>query len=476
MATLKRVESVVGPCPQFDIIEPWSPESGEPWELQVCLPELNADTASAVLNAANAAQDAASPVKNAAGASAAARRDIEDQATIGAGETAAVGRALDQGLLVPECFAVEGLAATRITAHDGTPWSADLATGKADATLQALSDRWVAAIHARLPQVAIESDRGPDTVDPVVHRTTGRLGARVHLAQMEHPDPEAFRRALLEATATLATGVPTIAHDALLDERWGTTLVVWLVAPHAEPLPGSAAMTAHRLTTPFAVQGLAASLELIVACGGEHHVQVAMDVTELAQRHGWGQGSLPRWMPTSDGWTFCACWSSTEGPPDALLDELVRVPNLDSAWVAPGEPVGLADQTPLATSHLVPSRHRWWQRLRDAVTDRDWLEVLTEPASGLPALETAPGLPSIYAMFGEKAPVRVVADSAGRPGLEMHLPPTSSQGAHRLLAALGEIDDPDLAGVGTWGFRNGQLLVRLWKSGVYDEPRRWTTR
>ena len=137
-------------------------------------------------------------------------------------------------------------------------------------------------------------------------------------------------------------------------------------------------------------------------------------------------------------------------------------------------PEGLADRAPVLDPTWHAGPHRCLARWRDAVVDRDRLEVVEArqrsprdaaidvhvvaslAARGATGLQFAGEMPSAALIAG------------GRHGLEYRFDRTSftDERLHAVLDALCALQDDELSPVGTWAHRAGRTLVRLWFTGA----------
>ena len=310
-AELQRAEThlvaVVGPLPQADHIEPFDAhDPAEPWELRVDLPGL---------------APARWPTVSAA------MGPWEHELTPGAPPE--VTTADDTGLRLVEWVDGGGLAARMPVAVDHGAVRLDIrrrpdAVGADD--LARIEAQLAEALHRHSPRLRLISDRGHDTVTPVVHRTSGRPGLELCF------DPEGFagtdgdtvltlRRAAVAALADVVRAradatTLRLAPDPHFELPLGSlSLLAWVVAPHGDPLPGDAPLLDARVPAPRALQAL-------LQAGGQmaHDVEVqvladADAALELIAASGapW-RGHVPRWVPTADGWRFATTWRAPLSP------------------------------------------------------------------------------------------------------------------------------------------------------------------
>ena len=224
---LTTLQRVAGDVPQADVIEPFDPDAGEPWELRCDLPDLSADTWQALRDALRHHEHELSP-----------------------GAPPEVTRADDLGVRLCDWLDGDGLSARMIVGTADGEQSLDLRrSSRADADIEVLERQLAEALHEAHPSLRLTSDRGHDTVTPVVHRTSGRLGLELYIGPevwqgLNGDEVLALRRTAVDALAS-------VVHERRLhptlqlapDVLWGTrlggmVLLVWIVAAHVGALPG----------------------------------------------------------------------------------------------------------------------------------------------------------------------------------------------------------------------------------------------
>jgi hypothetical protein len=465
------VEALLGALPQADVIVPWDEAGGEPFELRVDLPDLPLGRCLAV--------DAR-------------LRERGLQVEWVAGTPPGVTEADDRGLREEE-WLEGGLLCARMVldADGGGPLPLDLVRpSRVDPPLVELEGELARAVRAVDPALVLRSDRGPDTIAPVVHRTTGRFGVELALG------PDAFhgldgdavhvrRAAVLEAVGTVVA--ERAEHPVLQlapDVRWdvplgGMSLLLWAVAPPVAGLPRDAVGEAPSAAL---VEGLCddvptlvGELEVqVVPASAAAHLSVALETAEVAEAQGW-RGGRPRWV-RAGGWSFVPTWRVAEPEPVQVLAAVRRLRALAgvrAVRVVPGEPSGLEEAWPTVDPAWWTGARRCWVRLHDGVRDRDHLERV-EPR---PRQDSDAALESAWRAGGaELGEVQPIVDRRGRPGLEAR-PGRSALGREALpplLAAADALDEPHLCTVATLALpADGPVLRLWWRVPVDAGPRVW---
>ncbi len=345
-----RVESVLGPLPQGELID-----RGEgAVELRVDLPGLDA------------------PLWGLADA---ALRDAGLLVALAPGLPRGAREARDLGLVDVEWLGDGALlAAAPFHPDSALPAAPDLALRPPDTALAGLEhDLALAAADAG---VMIETERGPDTVDAAVHRTTGRLGLRLAAAPGADVDLDRLLRALADVIRAHAADPTTrLAPDLLVERHLGTAVVLWLIAPPAAGLPHDQPVPAGVWLPPHPHPG-DCELQLVPVDLSTHDDAVAAALPHAARLE--LLGGPPRWVHTPAGLSFAPTWRGPAAAGARFAAAVVDHPAVHAVRVVPRFPgdaphAGTLDpmwrQTPAGRSTL---------RLRDGATDRDWAPALSE--------------------------------------------------------------------------------------------------
>lgn len=457
-ATAERAEAVLeralGALPHGEILEPG--DDG-PWELRVDLPDLSLDA----LDAIEAALDAAglpAPL-------------------IVPGEPPARRAALDTGALFADTVVVDGVEWRQWLLADGTPAPLDVVRRSGvDAEVVALERELAEAIRTVDPRLVFETDRGPDTVDPIVHRPSGRFGVLATLGRdtlEPFDDLDALRQGLCAALAGVIRARVDhprlrLAPDPFRDERWGWGFGLWISAWSVAPSPGDAPIGPGRwprgeIVDP-AFAGLFDAIELqAVPATADDHLAVALSGADAAADTGATPAS-PRWV-RAPGWVFAPTWRC---PPERIGEVLPRFAAVDAYAVraVPADPIGLEDLGDLVDSAWHVGELRWIGRLRDGRTDRDlaprW-HGRTATDRDLRLIDELRRLAAVFPGAAEGiAGTRPVGDDAGRRAVEVNLTPaTAAEPVWRaVLDVIGLCETPGLADVA--------LVAQL-----VDGPRAW---
>ncbi len=465
------VEDLLGPLPQADVIEPWDvSDPDEPWELRIDLPGLHPAVWDAV-RATLGELDGASPV-------------------LVPGLRDGARDARDQGWLQDEIVAAGGLEARMPLGADGERVMPDLQVGQADDAVCALEHEVAAALQARGVTAPFASDRGPDTLTPVVHRDTGRFGVQARFSPdaLEALDGDALRALREGVVAAFADCVRAradqpvrLAPDLTWETRWGLAVTAWLIGPAAPGLPGDApigvgvspfAGVVDRWTTllPGWVEDV--EVQVLPETAGLHDAVVDAVMGAAAERDLPLLGGRPRWLLRLgvDGTepVFAPTWRVAAGRPVGdVVDALAGLPGVDAVRLVPGEPAGLGEAWQQSRPAWQIGGARWFQRIRDGLSDRDRLPHVSERARAPRDEEVEHALAHLMKRGGGAAPVarpRAIVDDAGRQGLEVWLDPRAlgEAGLRRALDAAGAVAHDDLAPLGHWGYREAIPLLYLW--------------
>ncbi len=476
LAALEALREGLGALPQADIIEPWDPGGDEPWELRVDLPGVSA---AAIEQAAHALAMLPARVQWTAGA------------------PAGVTESTDRHLRVAEFLRADGIEAVQwVDPEAGGSLTLDLARSAAvDPEVLELELELARALRTVDPGLAMRSDRGPDTVAAVVHRSSGRFGVEVVVGHeaFEGLDGDQVlgrRQAILGAVASVMG--PRAEHPRLQlapDVRFdlplgGLSLLLWAIAPPVPALPGDwpvpmedAGVAVQGLVDD--VPGLVRELEVqVLPEPSASHEAVLAAVADTAEAGGW-LGGRPRWLGGPQGpvfaptWRVCAPQAATLWPAVEALQTHAEVRALR---VVGAEPSGLEAAWPGCDPAWWVGRRRCWLRVRDGVRDRDHLErVDPRPCTDSDAALEAGWRGALESpeALGEVVPI---VDRLGRPGLEARPGPGAVrwERLQPLLAASDALDEPHLCAMATWGFVTGQPRLRLWwRVPVPERPRVW---
>lgn len=460
------LEAVFGSLPQGEILEP---ADDGPWELRVDLPTLDLDGLDAV-ERAFALADLPAPL-------------------VVPGDPPGRRAAIDTGALFAEVIAVEGVEARQWLLSDGQPAPLDLVRrAGADAEVLALERELAEALRAVRADLVFETDRGPDTVDPIVHRTSGRFGVLATLGRdtlERFEDVDALREAVVAALAGVVRARIDharlrLAPDLLRDERWGWSFGLFFSAWAVEPFPGDCPVTSG--STPRgeivdpAFAGLFDAIEIqVVPRDPAEHVAIAIAAAEVAATVQVAPGP-PRWV-RAPGWVLAPTWRCAAERIGEVLAPFARLP-VHGVRAVPADPIGLEALGDGIDAAWHTGELRWIGRLHDGRTDRDLAPRLAgrAPVARDERLMDQLGrLAAIYPSAAEAfGPMRAVGDAAGRRAIEIRLSPA---GAHRevtLRAAMdvvGLVDVPGLADVALLAVRpEGPHLWVFWDEPVSAPP------
>lgn len=442
------VEEILGPLPQADELIPFAPS--ERWALRVDLPSL--------------APEAWIQVRD-------ALVGVGLQPRLEPADPQHVTEALDRGWLIEERFGGALCARLLIEPEHGTVHPDLRRVGTLDAVLEALQHEVVALLQRLDPELQLRSDRGPDTLTPVIHRSTGRVGIELDLGRRGWERRDAVLEALAGLVLQRAEHAQLqLAPDARLDTRLGgLQVVLWIVAPSADPLPGDGVIEGGvRQAQLEALSGeiLSEDLELHVLPRDEGaHDDVVEAIAQIAGRAGW-LGGPPRWASGRRGPRLCPTWRLRSDQLAGVIG-LEAVAGVAGVRIVPGEPSGLAEGWPVIQPSWRWAGERCLVRLRDARNDRDRLERVEERDATSRDHAIADGLEAL---------VRPILDRRGRPGLELAAGSEAVEEARlaALLQEVGAIDHPALLPVGTWGYTPEGIRIRLWyRASVRPGPRVW---
>ncbi|MCA9491033.1 MAG: hypothetical protein KC621_13985 [Myxococcales bacterium] len=446
-AVRDRLEDVVGPLPQAWLEEPFDDEPA--WLLRCVLPGLGGATW-AHLHQRLRVDGVPCHLEHT--------------------DPPGVVEALERGWLEAEVLHAGGLRARRwlVGESDRRP---DLVRPLVDEPwLGALGHAVAQAVRAVHPALVPTSERGPDTVAPIVHRPSGRSGVELYLPA-EPADPLPDRLALLAALEPVVVELglcPDLDWDATLG---ALTFRLWLAVPPGAPLPGDDPVETEAVWDPADLVDHADHVEIqVLPVRPADHDRVVDGAAALAEQAGLG-GGPSRWLRTRDGLRFAPVWLADHVPADHVLDALRTLPGAGAVRVVPGAPHGLQDAWPAIDPVWRSVDGVCYARWPDAVPDRDRLErVVDRPAD---ARDHAVADASTLEL-------RPVVDTSGRHGLEVRAGRSSlsDEGVSTLLSELSALRHPDLSTLGSLGFaREGAVARRWWRHPEPDPSkiRRWGT-
>lgn len=440
-AALDRIEALVGPCPQAELLESWTGE--DPPALRIALPGLT-------------------PAQWAG-----LERDLAPWRPVLA-PTPSPGalEAQDQLALIPDVLPADPLPATLwADAEGGGLRTLDLAEEEPDPAGAALASELVAAVQAVSPELA------PDVGDAIAfvrHRSSGRRGLRVHIAA-EHVQSlsgdalTALRTDLVAAVGRVivrrAPSEHALAPDIGWDPRFGLSLLVWRITEPGEALPADAALTPGlhpplRALRSLRLHGRVTALEVqVLPAPRSDHDAVSLALAEHAE----GlpvRGGPSRWLRDPDP-VLCPTWRVEPGDLDDCLDWIAALPDRDdvaAVRVVPVDPRGLEERDPFLEPAWTWLGDRFVVRWRDGAQDRD-ARVLTRERpvhdsdrAALNALRAA--LARVPGLDAERCAPQPVRDAGGRHGLVIALQADLSGWALGwALGAVASVPCPELGSV-----------------------------
>ena len=418
LAARERIEAAVGPLPQTDEIEPWDPN--EPaWELRIALPGASVQTLAAVALAAG-----------------------PDEVVVHAGPTPGLMHDIDTGRPFRETTTAGPLtAALHFDPEDGGSGRMDLRRCAADPNIEDLDRDVALALQAHGVTAPFRSHRGNDTVGPVVHRPSGRLGARLAFP----PDVEVDRDAVLAAQVPLVQA--RAEHDTLRlapDMRWdvddGLALTLWFIAPRGPRLPTDRIDAPARGEVTALLQGLDAAVpevEVQVVPAHPEHADAVVDaVKDFPLPTDALTGTLPRWVGSPP--RFAPCWRLDPGAvgPRVVDDWVQRLqadPRIEAVRVVPAAPRGLEARWASLEPAWRVVAGTVFRRIRDPLLDVDRLPERHPAATPdwATGLSTLPGVQSVRGFTGadesEMAMLMLVDDAVHETVLDTILAAVASQ-------------------------------------------------
>ena len=426
-ALLDRVVDVLGALPQAVIDEPWETEA--PWFAWAELPELTAEDWVRLTVAC-------------------------PEVWLVPGLSPGAERAEAHGWAERERIECGDVQADQWIDRSGVGSAPPELTrlGGPDEAVQALERQLVEAIRTVDPALQPRSDRGPDTVAPVVARSSGRVGLWLSLgaesfANLAGDTIRPRRQAIIDALAKLILN--RAEHDSLRlapDLAWwsplgGLDLVLWLITPTMPASPGNSAVQPGvdadvACTDAFPV----AEIQLFPDTLG-HHDTLVMSALAFAEEAG-VDGGVCRWIPGETGWHFAATWQAdAKVDTETFAEKLGTLPHAYAVRVVPGEPLGLEEHWPCANPVWRRGMGSWFLRVRDGRQDRDRL-----PTAGpreLDADDLAMGAVVMQAMLArgiQPLEPPIALDAPSGPALEWVLPslndPKALDDALQLLASV----------------------------------------
>ncbi|MBT3219144.1 MAG: hypothetical protein HN348_08640, partial [Proteobacteria bacterium] len=290
---LKLVESALGQLPQAELIEPWDlagDEQEEPFELRIDLPDLSASSWEGLRAQLEA---------------------IGVEIELVPGMSPGARYCDDTGLMVTDEVIFGDVVARR---HFDGEKEEELVLKvmrqfpeEPDAELLRLERDLADAVRSVKSELFFRTDRGMDTVQPVVHRGTGRVGV-----QVDFVDDLDSQQEILAVVADLICRraddeTVRLSPDLLFSTRLGLQLTLWFISPPAEVYvmdeviaAGSSPCTKALSSLLGDVAGLGWGLELqVVPEETGLHRQVVTKLGELARDSSVElYGSAPRWLST----------------------------------------------------------------------------------------------------------------------------------------------------------------------------------
>ena len=454
---LQKLEALLGPLPQAELLEPWEP--GDPVVLRVDLPGLGPADAARLRDAGFDILPGLPP-----GARTARDQDavVEDEIA-GGGRTATLwSDAIEGGLCLP-----------------------DFGTEDPDPAGGAVASELIAGLRA------VSAELVPDVasaVDFVRHRTTGRQALRLTvpqqaLAGLEGEALLTLRRDVIAAVAEVVDRRPAELHSELgWDPRLGFSVIVWRRGSPGPALPGDSVVERGLSPAPEALRALdlagrvhAVEVQVVPSSPAMHHpvIEALLPLLEGSTL----QGAEPRWVYARGvGPAFCPTWRA---PAESLADLSTLLPDLlvdgvHAIRVVPVQPVGLEDVEPFLDPAWRWLGARWVARWRDGVRDRDRL-VAWVPRDPDPADHAL--IESIATVLGRGAEallepdaqgrlVRPIVDDTGRPGLALHGPPELATDPMRLsflLGLLGSVPLPICSDLLDLALPVDGVVLHLWR-------------
>ncbi len=434
-----RIEAALGVLPQTDEIEPW--DDNEPdWELRIPLPRADIET---VVTGALAAEP--------------------HRIRVIAGPLPGLQYDLDRGRPVAEEL-VSGIVQARLWSdpEDGGSGLPDLRPCPADADIEALDRDIALALQAGGVTAAFRSDRGDDTVVPVVHRPSGRLGIRIQFL-----GTDVDRQAVVDALAALVAeraAHPTIrlATDMCWDVDNGTAFTVWLVAPPASRLPADVMQACKPGELTALLAGLDAStpqLEVhVLATSPDLSDAAIAAISDFPLPNDVMVGDAPRWL--GEPATFCPTWRFDQDalPARAIEDWVVRVsqhPSIAQVRVVPSAPLGLEERWNANQVSWRMAADMAFVRIRDPLLDRDRHPERT-PADMPDWARVFEGMPGIASLRGFRG-----ADDGPMVGVNLVTDAIHSNVLDGILQSIAARRPAQVRSVAWWAYQADRATLYL---------------
>ncbi|MFK7927755.1 MAG: hypothetical protein AB8H79_06185 [Myxococcota bacterium] len=420
-AFVHAVEALIGPCPQAELLEGWSPQ--DPVDVRIEVPNLTLIQAGELLGAFPTLK-------------------------VVPGLLSGVQEARDQERVLPDRLQAGPITAVLWSdSVDGGLVLPDVTSESADAESAAVASELVQALR----DVSVELVPKPGTaVDFVRDRTTGRRGWRltVPASLLDPLDGESLHALRLDVLAALGqvmarrqTSDVRIAPDVQWDPRVGFSVLLWRSGPVGPALAGDG--TVYPGLTP-SMEALTAldlgdriptlELQVVPRAPLSHDDLVARVVARIEGTT--LSGGRSRWVASQTGfgvpatWVFCPTWTLSaanlqEEMP--IISSLAADDSVLSVRVVPGAPAGLEAKAPFLDPAVHWVGQRFVVRWRDGVSRRDQLAAWV-PRDPIPA--DAPLVLALHDALSKVpmgAPiesdgrwVRPVVDDLGRCGFALH--------------------------------------------------------
>ncbi len=410
MALLARVQTVSGPLPQAVIDAPW--EAGEPWLAWSEMPGL---TAQAWIALSLACPEVWLVPGLSPGSERAEAHGWAERERLVSGDVVA-----DQWIDLSGV----GSAPPELTR-----------VGAPDAPVQVLERELVEAVRTVDPALQPRSDRGPDTLAPVVARSSGRVGLWLSLGSealsgADGGDVQARRQHILDALAEVV--LARANHETLRlapDLAWwsplgGLDFVLWIITAPTSGLPGDGGIRSDVDADVDCTEAFPVAEVQLIPASLSHHDALVASALPLAEAVG-AKGGSCRWIPGQEGWHFAATWeANAHVDTEAFAESLVALPGAHAVRVVPGEPLGLEEHWPCANPVWRRGMGSWFLRVRDGRQDRDRLPTAGPRELDADDLATAAVVMQAMTARGVQPLAPPIAlDAPGGPALEWVMPP-----------------------------------------------------